>query len=166
VNRDFEDAVYGLKKGEVSPPVSAPGGRTIIAQVTGVFPSHPATFAEVENQIRPALAQDKARKLVMQKANDLLAKVKELNGDLKKAAQSMKLEVVSAPAFTRNGAIEGLGSPDAIPEIFTKPAGTIFGPSMVGTDPVIGKITARIEPNMTELASQTPAIRDDIKHTK
>ena len=102
----------------------------------------------------------------MQKANDLLAKVKELNGDLKKAAQSMKLEVVSAPAFTRNGAIEGLGSPDAIPEIFTKPAGTIFGPSMVGTDPVIGKITARIEPNMTELASQTSAIRDDIKHTK
>jgi hypothetical protein len=37
---------------------------------------------------------------------------------------------------------------------------------MVGTDPVIGKITARIEPNMAELASQTAAIRDDIKHTK
>ena len=88
------------------------------------------------------------------------------NGDLKKAAQSMKLEVVSAPEFTRNGAIEGLGSPDAIPEIFTKPVGTIFGPSMVGTDPVVGKITARIEPNMADLASQTSAIRDDIKHTK
>ena len=166
VNRDFEDAAYGLKKGEVSAPVSAPGGRTIIAMVTAVFPAHPATFQEVESQIRPAVAQDKARKLVSQKAGELVAKVKELNGDLKKAAQSMKLEVVSAPAFTRNGAIEGLGSPDAIPEIFTKPAGTVFGPAMVGTDPVVGKITARIEPNLADLPAQTAAIRDEIKHTK
>jgi peptidyl-prolyl cis-trans isomerase D len=166
VNRDFEDAAYGLKKGEVSVPVSAPGGHTIVALVTGVFPAHPATFQEVESQIRPALASDKARKLVMQKASDLVAKVKELNGDLKKAAQSMKLEVVSAPEFTRNGAIEGLGSPDAIPEIFAKPAGTVFGPTMVGTDPVVGKITARVAPNMAELAAQTAAVRDDIKHTK
>jgi peptidyl-prolyl cis-trans isomerase D len=166
VNRDFEDAVYSLKKGEVSAPVSAPGNRTIVALVSAVYPAHPATFQEVENQIRPALAQQKASRLVAQKAANLVAKVKELNGDLKKAAQSMGLEVVSAPAFTRNGAIEGLGSPDAIPEIFTKPVGTIFGPNMVGTDPVVGKITARIEPNMTELPLQTAAIRDDIKHTK
>jgi peptidyl-prolyl cis-trans isomerase D len=166
VNRDFEDAVYGLKKGEVSAPVSAPGNRTIVALVTAVYPAHPATLQEVESQIRPAIAQEKARRLVTQKAANLVAKVKELNGDLKKAAQSMGLEVVSAPAFTRNGAIEGLGSPDAIPEIFTKPAGTIFGPTMVGTDPVVGKITARIEPNIAELPLQTAAIRDDIKHTK
>jgi len=166
VNRDFEDAVYSLKKGEVSAPVSAPGNRTIIALVTAVYPAHPATFQEVESQIRPALVAEKARRLVAQKAANLVAKVKELNGDLKKAAKSMGLEVVSAPAFTRNGAIEGLGSPDAIPEIFTKPAGTIFGPDMVGTDPVVGKITARIEPNITELPLQTAAIRDDIKHTK
>ena len=104
-----------------------------------MFPAHPATFEEVENQIRPALAQEKARRLVTQKADDLAAKVKAMNGDLKKAAQSMGLEVVSAPEFTRNGAIEGLGSPDAIPEIFTKPAGTVFGPTMVGTDPRGGK---------------------------
>jgi len=166
VNRDFEDAVYSLKKGEVSAPVSAPGNRTIIALVTAVYPAHPATFQEVESQIRPALVAEKARRLVAQKAANLVAKVRELNGDLKKAAKSMGLDVVSAPAFTRNGAIEGLGSPDAIPEIFTKPAGTIFGPDMVGTDPVVGKITARIEPNITELPLQTAAIRDDIKHTK
>ncbi len=166
VNRDFEDAVYSLKKGEVSQPVSAPGGRTIVALVTDVYPTHPASFEEVENQIRPALAQDKARRLVTKKADDLLAKVKELNGDLKKAAQSMGLEAVSAPEFTRNGAIEGLGSPDAIPEIFTRPAGTIFGPAIVGVDPVVGKITARIDPNMAELPLQAVAIREDIKHTK
>jgi hypothetical protein len=138
----------------------------IIAVITDVFPAHPATFEESEPQIRPALAVDKASRLVTQRANDLAAKVKAMNGDLKKAAQSMGLEVVAAPEFTRNGAIEGLGSPDAIPEIFTKPAGTVFGPTLVGSYRVAGKITARIQPNMAELAAQTDAIRDDIKRTK
>jgi peptidyl-prolyl cis-trans isomerase D len=166
VNRDFEDAVYSLRKGEVSQPVSAPGGKTIVAIVTDVYLTHPSTFEEAEAQIRPSLTQDKTRRLQTKKAEDLLAKTKELNGDLKKAAQSMKLQVVSAPEFTRVGAIEGLGSPSAIPEIFTKPAGTVFGPSMVGVEPVVGKITARIEPNMAELPLQTVAIREEIKHTK
>jgi peptidyl-prolyl cis-trans isomerase D len=166
VNRDFEEAVSTLKKGEVSQAVAAPGGRMIVAVITDVFPTHPATFEEAENQIRPQLLQDKTNRLVAQKGDELAAKVKALNGDLKKAAQSMGLTVVSAPEFTRNGAIEGLGSPDSIPEIFTKPAGTPFGPTMVGSYRVVGKVTARIDPNMAELMAQTDAIREDIKRTK
>src|SRR5256885_10665458 len=38
VNRDFEEAVGSLKKGEVSQPVAAPGERMIIAVITDVFP--------------------------------------------------------------------------------------------------------------------------------
>ncbi|HTM49917.1 MAG TPA: peptidylprolyl isomerase [Bryobacteraceae bacterium] len=166
VNRDFEEAVSSLKKGEVSQAVAAPGNRMVIAVITNVFPAHPATFEEAESQIRPALLQDKANRLVMEKGDELAAKVRAANGDLKKVAQSMGLQYVAAPEFTRNGAIEGLGSPDAIPEIFTKPAGTIFGPTMVGGFRVVGKVTARIEPNLAELPAQTDAIRDDIKHTK
>src|SRR5205823_9711894 len=44
VNRDFEEAVATLKKGEVAQPVAAPGDRMIIAVITDVFPAHPATF--------------------------------------------------------------------------------------------------------------------------
>src|SRR2546427_9672205 len=89
-----------------------------------------------------------------------------MNGDVKKAAQKLGLQAVDAPEFTRNGAIEGLGSPDAIPEIFSKPVGTVFGPTLIGTFRVVGKVTARIDPNLAELPAQTDAIRDDIKHTK
>ncbi len=166
VNRDFEEAVSTLKKGEVSQPVAAPGNRMIVAVITDVFPAHPASFEEAESQIRPALVQEKTNRLVTQKGDELAAKVKAMNGDLKKAAQAMGLTVVDAPEFTRNGAIEGLGSPDAIPEIFTKPAGTLFGPTMVRPYQVVGKVTARIEPNLAELAAQTDAIREDIKRTK
>jgi peptidyl-prolyl cis-trans isomerase D len=166
VNRDFEEAIAALKKGEVSQPVSIPGNRMAMAVITDVFPSHPATFEESQAQIRPALAHDKGVRLATEKADELAAKVKAMNGDLKKAAQSMGLQVVTAAEFSRNGAIEGLGSPDAIPEIFTKPAGTLFGPTLVGTLKVVGKITARIEPNLAELPAQTDSIREDIKRTK
>src|SRR5882762_947051 len=166
VNRDFEEAVSTLKKGEVSQPVAAPGNRMIVAVITDVFPAHPASFEEAESQIRPSLVQEKTNRLVTQKGDELAAKVKAMNGDLKKAAQAMGLTVVDAPEFTRNGAIEGLGSPDAIPEIFTKPVGTLFGPTMVSSYRVVGKVTARIEPNLAELPAQTDAIREDIKRTK
>jgi peptidyl-prolyl cis-trans isomerase D len=166
VNRDFEEAVGSLKKGEVSQPVAAPGNRMIIAVITDVFPAHPATFEESQNQIRPALSQSKADKLIVQRADELAAKVKAMNGDLKKAAQSMGLSVVAAPEFNRSGAIEGLGSPDAIPEIFTKPVGTVFGPTLIGMYRVVGKVTARIDPNLAELPAQTDSIREEIKKTK
>ena len=138
----------------------------VVAVITDVFPAHPASLEEAEAQIRPALMQEKTNRLATQKGDELAAKVKAMNGDLKKAAQSMGLSVVDAPEFSRNGAIEGLGSPDSIPEIFTKPAGTLFGPTMVGAYRVVGKVTARIEPNLAELPAQTDAIRDDIKRAK
>jgi peptidyl-prolyl cis-trans isomerase D len=166
VNKDFQEATTGLKKGEVSQPVAATGGRMIMAVITDVFPAHPASFEEAQNEVRTSLVFDKAKQAVTQKADELAAKVKAMNGDLKKAAQSMGVTVVEAPPFTRNGAIEGLGSPDAIPESFTKPVGTVFGPTLIGNFRVVGKITERIEPNMADLASQASSIRDEIKHAK
>src|SRR5262249_27590675 len=153
VNRDFEDSLVGLKKGDVSQPVSIPGGRMMMALVTDVLPAHAASFDEAEKQVRSAYLVDQAGKLAARKAADLVAKVKEMNGDLAKAAKSLGVSVAKAPAFSRNGAIEGLGSPDAIPETFTKPAGTIFGPTMIGNLRVVGKITERIPANMAELAA-------------
>jgi peptidyl-prolyl cis-trans isomerase D len=166
VNRDFEDSISGLKKGDVSQPIAATGGRMIMAVITDVFPSHPASFEEVEPQVRGALVFEKARQAAAQKADELTAKVKAMGGDLKKAAQSMGLTAVEAPPFSRNGAIEGLGSPDAIPECFTKPVGTVFGPTMIGSFRVVGKVTQRIEPNLADLPAQASALRDDIKRTK
>jgi len=137
-----------------------------MAVITDVFPSHPASFEEAEPQARQGLVYEKAQQAVAQKAGELVAKVKTMGGDIKKAAQSMGLTTVEAPPFSRNGAIEGLGSPDAIPEAFTKPVGTLFGPTFIGSFRVVGKITQRIEPNMAELGAQSSALRDDIKRTK
>jgi peptidyl-prolyl cis-trans isomerase D len=89
-----------------------------------------------------------------------------MNGDLKKAADATGLKVVASPEFTRTGNIEGLGSPTGIPEIFTKPVGSVFGPSFMGTSRVFGRITSRTPANPAELAAQMDSLRDDIKRTK
>ena len=89
-NKDFEGSIAGVKKGEVSQPVLLPGDKLAMASVTDVIPSHPATFEEVESQVRAALTKDKLTKLVDQKANELAEKAKSMNGDLAKAAKAKK----------------------------------------------------------------------------
>jgi peptidyl-prolyl cis-trans isomerase D len=166
INRDFENSVSTLKKGEVSQPVSAPGDRIIVAVVTDVFPTHQASFEEAQDQIRPQLTAEKTERILTQRSADLIAKAKSLNGDLKKAAQSMDLTIVSPPPFTRRDSIQDVGSPDLIPESFSQPVGSIFGPKSIGPARVVGKVTAREPADMAQLEAQTASIREDLKRTK
>lgn len=166
VNTDFENAVSTLKKGEVSQPVAAPGDRMIVAIITDVFPAHPASFEEAQDQVRPQLIAEKTDRIVTQQSADLIAKAKALNGDLKKAAQSMGLTVVSSTPFTRRDSVQDLGSPDFVPEAFTQAPGTIFGPKNISGAKVIGKVTAHEPADMSTLAVQTQTIREDLKRTK
>ena len=166
VNRDFQDAVALLRKGEVSPPVQAPGNKTVIAVVRDVFPARQASFEEVRDQIRSSLETGKANELTVKRANELLEKVKSLNGDLKKAAKSMGFEVVVSKEFTRHGAIAGLGAADGVPEAFTRPAGTVFGPVVMGTSRIVGKVSGHTPANLAELPAQKDAIRNEIRSNR
>ena len=49
-----------------------------------------------------------------------------MNGDLKKAAQSMGLEWKATPAFGVDGAVEGLGPAENVREAFTHAVGSHF----------------------------------------
>jgi len=138
----------------------------VVAVITNIFPAHQASFEEAQDQIRPQLTTEKTDRVLAQKTADLIAKAKALNGDLKKAAQSMDLTVVSSGLFTRRDSIQDLGSPDQVPEAFSQEPGTIFGPKTVGTAKLVGKVTAHQPADMSTLAAQTDAIREDIKRTK
>jgi len=65
VNKEFEDAVGGLKKGDVSQPVVLTGNTQIaMAVCTGEIPAHPSSFDEVQSKVRDAVGKDKLAKLV------------------------------------------------------------------------------------------------------
>jgi peptidyl-prolyl cis-trans isomerase D len=168
VNKDFQDAIAALKKGEISQPVVLTGNTKIaMAVCTGDTPAHPAGFEEVESKVRDALIKDKLAKLVDQKATALVDKAHANGGDLEAAAKSMGLEAKTSDAVDRAGAIEGLGSAGMFPDAFSKPVGSIIGPNGLTADTkVVCKVVEKIPADLSGLEGQRAAIRGQIRGQK
>jgi parvulin-like peptidyl-prolyl isomerase len=149
----------------VTPPVALPGNKIAFAVVTGVTPSRPSTLDEVRAQIRNTIVEEKLNDVVTKKANEL-AELAKSTGDLKKAAQSMKLEFKAPDAFTRSGAVEGLGTAAYLEGAFTNAVGTVLGPLSVPDGRAVVKVVGHTPADMAELAAQRAAIRDDLKSRK
>ena len=160
---DFDSAVATLKKGEVSQPVTA-GTKLAIAVVNDVIPAHPSTLAEVHNQIRDVIVQNRSTAAVQKHANELVEKAKAMGGDLAKAAKSMGLETKTSSEVDRAGNIEGIGIASYVSEGFSKPDGSIIGPVGVpdgGT--IVARVVSHSGADLSQLAAQRSVIRDEIK---
>ena len=160
---DFDQAVAGLKKGEVSQAISS-GTKLALAIVNDAIPAHPSSFEEVQGQIRDAIVQNRAIAAVQKHANELIEKAKAMGGDLSKAAKSMGLETKTSNEVDRAGNIEGIGMASYVSEGFNKPDGTVFGPVGVpdgGT--IVAKVISHGAADLSQLAAQRNIIRDEIK---
>lgn len=166
INPEFQEALTAARKDDVTTTVAAPGGKTVFAVVRDVIPPRQAAFDEVRGQIQATMVNSRVNSLAEQRAKDLLAKTKSLNGDLKAAAKSMNLTVNTPPEFSRAGAIEGLGSSESVPEAFAKPVGTLFQTVAAGSAQIVGRVSARAPANMTDFAVQKTAIRDELKQSR
>ena len=163
VSKEVDQAVQGLNKFEVSQPLVTTGNKLVVVDITAVTPAHPSSFEEAQLEIRKALLSQGTEVVLSRKASDLLAKTKEMGGDLERAAKQMGLEVKSSTEFDRQGAVEGVGSANLVPDAFAKPVGTVFGPVTAQGNRVVAKVLAWTEPNMAQLAQTGPSIRDEIK---
>jgi peptidyl-prolyl cis-trans isomerase D len=165
-NPDFQDEIAGLKKGGVTPVMQAPGNKLAIATVTEVFPARPAELSEVENQIRDSLSAAKLNQIVQQKAFEASQKAKAYNGDMKRVAKEMGLEVKTTQDFTITGAADGIGSASMVAQAFQLPVGGVFGPVVVGENQFVCKVDTKTPADMTKLAEQRSQLRDEIKSQK
>jgi peptidyl-prolyl cis-trans isomerase D len=163
VNHDFEESTGALKKGEVSDPVSVAGNKIAMAVCLDVIPAHPAAFEDVESKIRDTVTKTKLNELLEKKANELAEKAKANGGDLEAAAKAMKLEVKTSAPVDRAGSIEGLGAASMLPDIFTRPAGSLFGPNNLPDSRVVGKVIEHLPADMSGLAAQRTGIHDELK---
>jgi len=165
-NKDFDQSVTGLQKGEVSQPVSLPANRVALAVVTAIVPTHPARLEESEAKIRRILEEQKATQKETDRANELVAKTKAMNGDLEKAAKSLGLEVKTPPPFGRSSAVEGLGASASLADAFIQPDGSLIGPIPVPDGRVVAKVISHVPADMTQLAAQTAGLRDELRQKK
>jgi len=160
---DLDQAITGLKKGQISPSFTV-GTKVAVAMVSDVTAPHPSNFNEVESQIREAISQNRSESVLRRHTDELVAKTKEMGGDLAKAAKALGLEVKTSADVDRNGNIEGLGSASYISEGFGKPDGTVLSPvTTPDRATIVAKVVGHIDPDMFQLPAQRTAIRDEIK---
>ena len=163
---DFEQAIAGLKKGEVSAPVALANNRVALAVLTDLIPPRPSSFEDVQGQIRDLIVRNRSTQAVQTHAQDLLNKAKSMDGDLDKAAKSMSLTVKTSSDVDRTGTVEGLGSAQYLTEAFGKADGAIFGPVSTPTGTIVGKVVGHVAPDPAKLAEQRATIRDQVKSEK
>ncbi len=161
-NTDLQNALNGLKKGEVTPVIQA-GNKLAVATITDIFPPRQAELNEVEEQIRARLVDQKANELLQQKSNEAAEKFKVPNADLKQVAKAMGLEVKSTGEFDANGAAEGIGPAAALADAFTKDVGAVIGPVRVAEKTIFARLVSKTEADMSKLAQERAGIQEQLK---
>jgi peptidyl-prolyl cis-trans isomerase D len=149
--------VQSMKPGEVS-DVTQAGNKLAIATVTAVHPPHPATLAEVEDQVRMALITQESVRMAKEKADKAAELLKQNGGDLKAAAKATGGEVTSSDFFTSAGAVQGLGSAALLSDYFNMPVGTVFGPLQAANQLVVGKVAGHQDADMSQFAQQRDSL--------
>jgi peptidyl-prolyl cis-trans isomerase D len=165
-NADLNQALSGLKKGEVAPAVAIPGNKVVVAEVTDVTSARPATFEEVQGKVRDQMIQTRMVNAVQNHARELLDKAKAMGGDLAKAAKSMGLEAKTTNDFSRTGTVEGIGPATYVQEAFSRPDGSLVGPISMPDGTAVVRVVSHAQPDMSKLPEQRGAIREDLKRQK
>ena len=99
-------------------------------------------------------------------AAELVATAQQAGGDLAKAAKAAGLQVKTSDEFTRDASVEGIGPASYFQEGFAKPDGTVFGPVATADSTVVAKVIQHVPADMSKLAEQRAAIRDELKTQK
>jgi len=163
---DFDQAISGLKPGEVSQPVSPAANKLVVAEVTAIHPAHPAAFDEVKNQIHDAMVNVRLQKMVREKAAELAKNARDNGGDLAKAAKAMGLEVKTTELFKRQASVDGLGSATYFDAAFNAAVGTVLEPVPMPDATVVAKVVAHVDADMSKLPGERAQIVETLKGDK
>lgn len=154
--------LQSLKPGEVSDILQS-GNKLAIAVVTAVTPPHPASYSEVQNQVRQGFLQSEAMRVVNEKMAQAAKLLKDNGGNLEAAAKAVGGEVKSTDFFTRSGAAEGIGQASLLGDVFGKPLGSVFGPISTGNITIVGKVAGRQDADMSKFPAERDAIVTQLK---
>lgn len=165
-SKEVMEAVGSLQKGQVTPVIQAQGNKLVVAVLTDIFPAAPSELAEVEKEIKDQLLSEKAAQLLQQRAREAFDKAKSLNGDLKKVAQAMGLEVKTTQDFGADGAADGIGPASTVSDAFTQPVGAVLGPVAAGEQQIVYKVASKTPPDLSKLAEQRSDLVSALKSRK
>ena len=160
----FTDAVSGLKKGGIAPPVVVSPTLLAVIQAVEVYPARPAELAEVQDKVKSAVIAAKLATLVQDKAREAAQKL-SAGEDFAAVAKKLGAEVkTNSTEFSRDGAAEGIGAAVQIEGAFSKKVGETAGPFTLSGGTYFVKVLSRTEADMSQLASQRDQIVGGLKN--
>jgi peptidyl-prolyl cis-trans isomerase D len=163
MNQAFSQALFTLKLGEISDPVTTGRGEALVK------------LAEIKKAGMPAFADVKAKvvaDLVRKKQDDAtlaaLQQAMEPGAALEAIGAKLSLKVELTEPFGKNGPIPGLGTPRALLETtFAAKPGDLRGPVMVPDRGAVAfRLVERTELDKQAFEAQKDEIRDRLKNQK
>ena len=162
---EIDNALGQMKANDVTPVLTLPANRLVVAVLTARTPAQPSTYDEAESKIRDKLVAAKTTQVASAKALEAAQKLRA-GEDIGKVAKEYKLEVMSPVEFGRSDSVEGLGQATYVKEAFTQPVGAVVGPTNIMSTDVVYKVTARKQADMAALGAEKETIRSTIRQQK
>jgi peptidyl-prolyl cis-trans isomerase D len=165
VSPEIDAAVSQLGPNQVSDEISLPSDRLAVVVLKSRTPARLATFDEVKDQIRQTFIQTKAQDIAAEKAKEAAERLKK-GEDMSAVAKSYKLDVTTSSMFGSADSVEGLGQAFYVADAFTKPIGSILGPTPINGAETVSKVLEQQRGDPSLLAAQRQQIIDALKKQK
>jgi len=162
---EIDSTLGPMKPDEVSSVLELPANRLGVVVLNSRTPGRPSEFAEVQQQIRDKLVNDKSIQIAADRAKDAVERLKK-GEDIAKIAKSMQLEVTTSSVFGRADSIDGLGPAASLEDAFNAPLGGTLGPIPIQGRNIVAKITEKTEADMIALPIERDTLLAQLKQKK
>lgn len=165
---EIDGALANMKPNEVSQVLTLPANRLAVVVLNSRTPARAADFSEVQDKVREDYIRDKTKDIAEAKAKEAADRLKK-GEDIVAVAKSMKLDAVTTNYFGRSDAVDGLGQAVYVEAAFTKPAGTILGPSEIppgSHTQVVSRVDGRLQADPAALAAEKAQLTQQLKSKK
>jgi hypothetical protein len=162
---EIDSTLGPMKPDEVSPVLVLPANRLGVVILNSRTPGRPSEFAEVQQQIRDKLVNDKSIQIAADRAKDAAERLKK-GEDIAKIAKSMQLDVTTSSVFGRADSIDGLGPAASLEDAFNTPLDGVLGPVPIQGRNIVAKITEKTEADMISLPVEHDTLLGQLKQKK
>jgi peptidyl-prolyl cis-trans isomerase D len=157
---ELAETILRLRPGDDSAPIRTDRGYVVIS-VKEDQPAHPATLAEVRDQILADYRREKAADLAKSRAEELAHRAKS-GEDLGKAAKALGLEAKNSDLFSRTGSVNDLGGASQLSPAFNLAAGQTSDAVSLGVNWAVYRVLDRQPAIPADLAKQQQDIQQQL----
>jgi peptidyl-prolyl cis-trans isomerase D len=162
---EIDNALAQMKPNDVTPVLTLPANRLVVAVLKDKTAARPAIFDEVADKVKDRMLTDRSTTLAHSKSREAAEKLRG-GEDIDKVAKGMKLEVNSPAQFGPADSVEGLGQAVYVKEAFTKGVGAVVGPLDVMGRDIVYQVAAKTPADMAAFAAEKETIRGTIRQQR